>query len=279
MAQYFPRLSAVRQTAIMTAIATLLSFFVVGTINYIIIGPSKEFWNSLAFAFLVPWMIAAPLGWILAKQNERLVKMTDRLRKTKAQLRETNRKLEHKANIDGLTGLVSREHFMKLFEERHKSSATSIFMIIDADHFKKINDGYGHLVGDKALILLASAFKRLQRKGDLVGRIGGEEFGLFLPDTSEAEGEVIAEMIRREIESTRFEPQEGAAYPMTVSMGLTTTGPFDDRARVLRDADTALFEAKKRGRNQYVLYTSGMQAKPRPFYEAAQSKPPHLKRA
>ncbi|MEL6874492.1 MAG: GGDEF domain-containing protein, partial [Pseudomonadota bacterium] len=179
-----------------------------------------------------------------------------------------NEKLQRKASYDGLTGLANREHFIKQFDDRRKAAEKNVLMIVDADHFKNINDGYGHPIGDKALILLASVFKRSLRKQDLVGRIGGEEFGILLPDTVEAEGEIIGEMLRHEIENIPFEPQPGKTHRMTVSIGLTGVSPREERAIPMRNADTALFEAKRRGRNQCVLYTHGMRSKPRPFFEA-----------
>ena len=233
----------------------------------------------MTFAIVVPWGISIPLGWYMVRQHSRLLGVTRKLKRAKSDLKEMNEKLELKASFDGLTGLANREFFIREFDERRKISQKNVLMIIDADHFKNINDGYGHPVGDKALILLSSVFKRMLRKQDIVGRIGGEEFGILLPDTVEAEGEIIGEMIRHEIENTLFEPQQGVPHRITVSIGLTGVSPREERAIPMRNADTALFEAKRRGRNQCVLYQPGMRSKPRPLYEAVDMQLPLAKRA
>lgn len=268
MIKSFPYLPAARQTAIITAIATISSVILAAILHYAVVGIGRAFWNGVTFAFIIPWVISIPLGWYLARQNEKLVKLANRLRQTRGHLQDVNKALRHKASFDGLTGLANREHFLDLFDQRRKLSKDSVLMIIDADHFKIINDSYGHPVGDKALILFSSVFKRILRKDDLVGRIGGEEFGVLLPDTSAAEGEIIGEMIRHEIEQTLFEPQEGVSHRITISIGMTSILPHEERALPMRNADSALFEAKRRGRNQCVLYTLGMRSKPRPFFEA-----------
>ncbi len=274
MIKSFPQLPAGRQTAIITAIATIASVILAAILHYSFIGFGREFWNGITIALVIPWAISVPLGWYLARQNEKLVKLANRLRETRQHLQDVNKALKHKANIDGLTGLANREHFLDLLDQRRLQSQDSVLMIIDADHFKIINDSYGHPVGDKALILFSSVFKRILRKDDLVGRIGGEEFGVLLPDTSAAEGEIIAEMIRFEIENTLFEPQEGVAHRITISIGMTSISPDEERALPMRNADSALFEAKRRGRNQCVRYTPGMREKPRPFFEAGVMQQP-----
>jgi diguanylate cyclase (GGDEF)-like protein len=262
------KLSPARQVGMMTAAEVLSAFAVTAIIYLAIFGVDNNFWNVMTLAFIVPWVICIPANFYFINQRKQLIELADRLKVTQEELQKVNQDLQHRASIDGLTGLANREHFIKLFDERRMNYHNNILMIVDADHFKNINDGYGHPVGDKALILLSSVFKRILRKNDLVGRIGGEEFGVLLPDTCHAEGEIIGEMIRHEIENTLFEPQEGVPHRMTVSIGLTGVSPHEERALPMRNADSALFEAKRRGRNQCVLYSPGMREKPRPFYEA-----------
>jgi len=141
--------------------------------------------------------------------------------------------------------------------------------MLDVDNFKQINDSYGHPLGDEALILLARSFRKILRKGDLIGRIGGEEFGILLPDTSEAEGQIIGELIRHEIEHIKFEPRPGVLHVMTISIGLTNAAPHHERPFLMRNADAALFEAKRRGRNRVAMFEPGMRSKPRPFHDIA----------
>ncbi|GAA0466175.1 GGDEF domain-containing protein [Parasphingorhabdus litoris] len=245
-----------------------MAFAVTGIIYLTVFGVDDNFWNVMTLAFIVPWVICIPANLYVTKQRKELIDMADRLQETQEELQRVNKDLQHRASFDGLTGLANREHFIELFDQRRMKYQDNILMIVDADHFKNINDGYGHPVGDKALVLLAAVFKRILRKDDLVGRIGGEEFGVLLPDTCAAEGEIIGEMIRHEIENTLFEPHEGIPHRITVSIGLTGVSRHEERAFPMRNADSALFEAKRRGRNQCVLYKPGMREKPRPFYEA-----------
>ena len=109
------------------------------------------------------------------------------------------------------------------------------------------------------------------RQQDLIGRIGGEEFGIFLPDTSAPEGQIIGEIIRHEIENTIFEPYDNMRHVITVSIGVTDVAAHHQRPAMLGNADTALFTAKRSGRNQVILFEPGMRAKPRPIQEKAQN--------
>ncbi len=261
-----------RQTGILSAIATLLSFAITGALYLAVFGLDDRFWKALTLALVVPWGIAIPLSLYMAKQRVRLIGITRRLKSTQRELRQINKRLEHKASIDAMTGLPNREAFFDRIDEERMRRDNNILMIIDVDHFKNINDSFGHPIGDKALILLAKVFRRILRKDDLVGRIGGEEFGVLLSDTSDAEGHIIGEMIRHEIENMVFEPHKGVRHVITVSIGLTGAAPHHERALLMRNADTALFEAKRRGRNRVISFEPGMRTKPRPFYDAAMTE-------
>lgn len=268
------KLSPMRLAGMISGAEVLLAFGITAAIYLAIFGIDDNFWNVMTLAFIVPWVICVPANLYVTRQRKQLIDMANKLKEAQEDLQQVNKDLQRRASIDGLTGLANREHFIKLFDERRMKSSCNVLMIVDADHFKNINDGYGHPVGDQALILLSSVFKRILRKNDLVGRIGGEEFGVLLPDTGNAEGEIIGEMVRHAIENTLFEPQEGVPHRITVSIGLTGVSPHEERALPMRNADSALFEAKRRGRNQCVLYIPGMRAKPRPFYEAGNVQGP-----
>ncbi len=262
--------SAMRETAVIGALSTILSFLVVGGMYAAVFGIDDRFWDSMTIAIIAPWMISFPLAWYMANHRLRLVEMAERLREAREQLSDVNKQLVRKANYDGMTNLPNREWFFDRLDEVRKDRDNNILMIIDVDHFKHINDSFGHPIGDKALILLSNVFRKILRKDDLVGRIGGEEFGVFLPDTSEAEGQIIGEMIRHEVESTAFEPHQGVRHVITVSIGLTPAPTHFERPQMMRNADSALFEAKRRGRNRVLLFEPGMRAKPRPAYAQAQ---------
>lgn len=262
-------LSPVRQTAIISAIAALLSVTLTGSAYLVFFGFDNRFWSAVNMSLLIPWAITVPLGFHMSKQRFKLVRLTNRLTKAQSKLRDANKALERRANFDGMTGLLSRDSFFDQLERVRAAEQSNVLMIVDVDHFKKINDNFGHPVGDQALILLGRVFRKTLRRQDLVGRIGGEEFGIFLPDTSAPEGQIIGEIIRHEIENTIFQPFDNMRHVITVSIGLADVAPHHQRSTMLGNADTALFTAKRSGRNQVVLFEPGMRAKPRPTQEKA----------
>jgi diguanylate cyclase (GGDEF)-like protein len=131
--------------------------------------------------------------------------------------------------------------------EKRKGAACVV--IIDLDHFKRINDTHGHAMGDEALRRMVAACQRYLRDADLFGRLGGEEFGILLADCPREQGRLIAGRIRGAIEDLVVE-QGGLAVTITASMGLASTDSSGHELRRLcADADAALYLAKDRGRN------------------------------
>lgn len=263
-------MSPIRETAVITAVAILLSFGITGSLYLLLFGLDNRFWQVMTMSIIVPWGISIPLGFVMSKQREKLVMLTNGFRDAQQQLREVNKQLERKANYDGMTGLPNRASFFHWLAETRETAAANVLMIVDVDRFKQINDTYGHPVGDRALILIASVFRKILRKEDLIGRIGGEEFGIWLTDTTEEEGQAIGEMVRHEIENTVFEPHKGLRHVITVSIGFISATSDHDRSMLLRNADCAMFEAKRLGRNRVVAFDPGMRNRPRPHYEQAQ---------
>jgi diguanylate cyclase (GGDEF)-like protein len=165
------------------------------------------------------------------------------------------------AVTDGLTGLYNHRHIYNQLEYmvNHVKNCGGTFslILIDIDHFKSYNDSYGHLMGDKVLKKLAQIIKQNVRNGDVVGRYGGEEFAIILPDTPGSEAYTIAERIRRAVENTEFAvTEEGKKIFVTVSAGVASCP--DDALTVkelVNKADQALlFGAKKKGRNRVVEF-------------------------
>ena len=151
-----------------------------------------------------------------------------------------------------MTGMLNRENFFALLDSSRRKTDRGALLIIDADHFKKINDSFGHLTGDAALLEIAAAISRGVRSGDVLGRIGGEEFGAFLVGATEAEASVVAERIRREVEKVCFQPA-GAPVPLTVSIGGTVCAFGATVSELMRAADRRLYVAKNRGRNLVIV--------------------------
>lgn len=162
--------------------------------------------------------------------------------------------LEKKTEVDVLTGLPNRTFIQRCYDQLRRDGGTLCIIIIDLDHFKKINDTYGHDAGDRVLEAAASVFKDVLRDKDIVGRWGGEEFVMLLPATSVETGMAIAERARRSLEGLTIELRE-ARVSITASFGVAT-GPVrnESLADLLARADKVLYEAKERGRNQVKLY-------------------------
>lgn len=166
--------------------------------------------------------------------------------------------LRRLATVDPLTGCFNRRRFLELanmeFVRAERYNLSLCVMMLDIDHFKSINDTFGHAVGDEALIKLAKVVKGMIRDTDIFGRFGGEEFALLLPNTSLIDGQKIAERVRETIGAIKLSSNEDV-ISFTVSIGLThyLVKMDDTISKALQRADEALYVAKKSGRNRVVL--------------------------
>ncbi len=164
--------------------------------------------------------------------------------------------LKTQANTDSLTGIANRIAFYakgnEIFEQHQKSQLPFSIIILDLDYFKSINDTYGHLVGDQCLIEVCQTIKQHCRSGDLFARVGGEEFSLVLPHTTLEDAKKIAERMREAVESQDILLDDHTTHlNCTASFGLSTNSSHIDTLRsIIMRADTALYQAKKQGRNR-----------------------------
>ncbi len=171
---------------------------------------------------------------------------------TEAKQREE--RLYERATRDELTGAHNRGHFVetaKLEIERARRFAEPLSVaLIDIDHFKRINDSYGHDVGDRAIVALAKTCMGNIRKIDIFGRVGGEEFGLLLPRANKEPAAEMLQRLRRVIGEQRIAVGGGREIAYTVSVGIASLRPTThDLAELMRNADAALYQAKREGRN------------------------------
>ena len=168
--------------------------------------------------------------------------------------------LQHESITDALTGLKNRRYFdQRMSEEvalslRHKLPLS--LMLLDVDHFKKINDTYGHQIGDEVLSSLAKLISGMVRDSDIVARYGGEEIAIITPRTSKEEAALLAERLRDLIEKTTVAmvgtTQE--VVQVTVSLGICSlSAVITDKDALLEESDQALYLAKKYGRNRVVV--------------------------
>lgn len=182
-----------------------------------------------------------------------------RIKRLIDELHEKNKLLEELALTDSLTGLYNRRHFdnqMEFFWAHHERAHHRFsLMLIDVDHFKKINDTYGHATGDEVLTVLADLLKDICRKGDLVARFGGEEFAMILPETGQDEAWIVGERLRLAVQEYVFKVS-GKTIEMTVSVGVvdsdrTEIHKFEDMINL---ADNTLYKAKDAGRNCALVF-------------------------
>ncbi len=178
------------------------------------------------------------------------------LRVYRTQLRQEQR-LQQLANTDPLTGVANRRHFLEHsaleLKKARRSMQDLALLIIDIDHFKPINDNYGHGVGDRAVVRFADICKRVVRDIDLLGRFGGDEFIVLLPATGLREALQVAERLRSAIESDTALRDSGVAIQMSASIGAAMLrADAADISSALAKADAALYRAKQNGRNRVV---------------------------
>lgn len=173
------------------------------------------------------------------------------------QRKATEAKLRELATTDSLTGLYNRRRFMELAEREFARSIRydrelALFMI-DIDFFKKVNDTYGHSVGDEVLRALSETAILALRNADIIGRLGGEEFAVLLPETGGESALEVAERLRQSVERTTINTAAGG-LTITVSIGVSTRTPSTNVVEtLLKEADVALYDAKQSGRNRVVV--------------------------
>ena len=164
------------------------------------------------------------------------------------------RELHQLARVDPLTGVKNRlaltENATQMLSQANRGGRSMGVLMIDADHFKSVNDRFGHGGGDKVLLALVRSIRATLRAGNVIGRIGGEEFVVLAPDTSLEQALVLAERIRGTVESTPL-LVDGHLLQLTVSIGAAATEPGEsDVGALLQRADAALYAAKHAGRNR-----------------------------
>ena len=235
--------------ALVTLIAIVCSLLITGSIM-----SAFDMHNKMGFviATICPLTITPPISLMVFRQSERLRVTLLQLSQVMLQLEETNAKLLEKASRDSMTGLLNREAFFTHVDRVRRQIPGSL-LIIDADHFKKINDQHGHYNGDGALTAIAHCISRSIGENDSIGRIGGEEFAVFLATEHEDEVRALAEIIRKDVTLIEFRTPANERVPLSVSIGGVidvSTGAIADH---FQTADRRLYEAKRNGRNCVIV--------------------------
>jgi len=168
-------------------------------------------------------------------------------------LARQNRRLDELGRTDALTGLANRRQCLSLVESelaRHRrNSRPAVLVILDVDHFKDINDRYGHPIGDEVLCTVARVLREASRKSDSVARYGGDEFVMMLPEPTLRGAEEASRRVRAKLEGVAFE--RAADLRFTVSLGVAEAQAKMDVDAWVRQADAALYRAKLAGRNRF----------------------------
>jgi len=169
--------------------------------------------------------------------------------------RKLERELEHQARTDFLTGIPNRRHFLDLADlelaRARRYGRPFSMLMLDLDLFKNVNDRYGHRVGDLTLQKVVEVCGQILREVDVVGRLGGEEFGIILPETDAEQARQVADRVRQAVAVASVALPKGGSVGITTSIGVATYTEADpDVDAVLNRADRALYQAKRSGRDR-----------------------------
>ena len=201
---------------------------------------------ALAFAVGVPLIVTPPIGWVLVGLLLKIVQQEEEMRNL--------------ASYDSLTGLLSRHAFFDSANSHislaNRNKSLFVVMLIDLDHFKSINDQYGHPAGDAVLKLFADVVNSVARRSDIVGRLGGEEFAIILPTTSTEEALEFSARLHEAVGQAVLKYGD-AIINYTVSIGLaaSSTARVNNLDNLLTRADLALYQAKRNGRDQTLVFS------------------------
>ncbi len=186
---------------------------------------------------------------IVFRDITELKSVQNNLEQATQDLQRANTELRELANTDGLTGLPNRRCFFDRFSlelsRMNRTGHRLCVLIVDLDHFKQINDNHGHARGDAVLRRVANIMESSIRKNDILGRLGGEEFGCVLPETDIEDAEIFASRLREAIQNSHGRDE----VPVTASMGLTQAIPGMSMDSIIEKADAALYQSKEAGRN------------------------------
>jgi diguanylate cyclase (GGDEF)-like protein len=181
-----------------------------------------------------------------------------RIKRLADELERVNKELAELATVDALTQVANRRAVeQRLLQEFHRARRYKhpfAVILVDIDHFKSVNDQYGHPVGDKVLVEVAAAIRQSTRDTDMVGRFGGEEFIVLAPETAMVAAEHLAERIRQLIAQRTTEKSDKGLPAVTASLGVATTElVVAGETELVGRADQALYRAKREGRNRVIL--------------------------
>lgn len=174
------------------------------------------------------------------------------------ELREELNRVREVAMVDGLTGLLNRTAFDRriatlMAEQKHLDDRRLCLAMVDIDHFKRVNDTFGHVFGDQVLVAIAGVLKETVKGGDPAARYGGEEFAILLPNTPLEGARVVGEQVRESVSRRRVKRGDKVVANVTVSVGVTAYREGEPAATFIERADEALYSSKHDGRNRVTV--------------------------
>jgi diguanylate cyclase len=219
-------------TVFTTLVPTLAVHFSIGHLR--VLAPDI-YYSTMAIAFFIPLFITYPIACFLLNMI-RLMNLSIQ-------------KIDNHIKYDTLTGVMTRGYFMKDVERTQSQS--SVFLMIDADHFKAVNDTYGHAVGDDVLKDIAATMTNTIRNRGIVGRLGGEEFGVYLANMTHEDAHFIAWELCENMRNRAIKASNGFIH-ITLSIGLAVHDQAKSFDTTMREADECLYQAKRAGRDRVV---------------------------
>ncbi|HEU6456316.1 MAG TPA: GGDEF domain-containing protein [Roseateles sp.] len=187
----------------------------------------------------------------LLRETKQLIRLSDRkeneLNRLNHKLRQLTHSLSYQAEHDAMTGCLNKGAMVARIE-RHIADGDVCLALLDIDHFKQINDVHGHPAGDAVLRGIAAILNELAGDEEWIGRMGGEEFAVLMPQRSLLQGRAAVEHMRREVEAAQFDCA-GSSLQVTLSAGVAVSLPGEHFDTLYQRVDTALYDAKKNGRN------------------------------
>jgi diguanylate cyclase (GGDEF)-like protein len=234
-----------------TIFSALIDDFLVANITPMNAAAIRTFFVlNMGFGFAAIYVV---LRFFVAQReqaHQEVVQAKGDLEYSNRQLQENESRIRQLMLTDGLTGVANRRHLDERLQDElermQRYENTFSVLMADLDHFKRVNDTFGHIKGDEVIVTFVKVLQDCLRTVDFVARFGGEEFFIILPETDRAAAVSLAERVR---EAMRTKKIEGIAYPVSASFGVTEALKNDSLERIVQRADQALYQAKEAGRD------------------------------
>ncbi len=232
-----------RQVAFLTGLTTVFTTLVPTAVIHLALGPVRHqvpelYRIIMLITFFIPFLITGPIAFFLLNMI-RVINLSIQ-------------KIDDHVKFDPLTGALTRAYFLNSIER--SSSKHGAFLMIDADHFKAVNDTHGHAAGDEVLKEISASIKSTTGTRGVLGRLGGEEFGVHLPNMPQDEALFLAWEICENMRNRSINAG-GKSLRITLSIGMAIQNKSSSFESIMREADTLLYEAKREGRDRVVSKT------------------------